>query len=115
MTAGLSENKSELSKVSVDIMGDTYTIKGQANPGYIADVARIVDAKMRELSRSGSSHSKVKLAVITAVNLADELLQIKQDPSRIHSNGDDDGLSYRAEQLISLLDEGLIGDTFYAE
>jgi len=103
-----------LSRVTVEILGDSYVIKGQAEHGYIADVARIVDTRMRELAKTSRSHSKTKLAVLTAINLVDELLQLKG--GTVSSLGDSsDELSRRTEQLITLLDEGLIGDTFYAE
>ena len=104
----------QLSRVTVDILGDSYVIKGQAEHGYIADVARIVDTRMRELAKTNKSHSKTKLAVLTAINLVDELLQLKGESVSEIQNGSDE-LSRRTEQLISLLDEGLIGDTFYAE
>ena len=101
-----------ITRVMVDILGDSYTIKGQAEPGYIADVARFVDSRMRELSRLGKSHSKTKIAVLTAINLADELLQLKGGGASAERS---DELSRRTEQLITLLDEGLIGDTYYSE
>jgi cell division protein ZapA len=111
-------DRKSITRVTVDILGDSYTIKGQAEPGYIADVARFVDTRMRELSHQGKSHSKTKLAVLTALNLADELFQLKRnggDDTGSVSPGGSDELSRRTEQLITLLDEGLVGDTYYSE
>ena len=96
----------DMNRVRVEILGESYTVKGDTAPGYIADVARLVDSRMRELNQSGRIQNKTRLAVLTALNLADELLQKKGES--VSPEGDD--LSTRTQQLITLLDEGLVGD-----
>lgn len=95
-------------RVGVEILGERFVVRGDADPGYIAEVARLVDERMRELGRSAPSASRSRLATLVALNLADELLQER------HRGGDSDELrdvAERTRQLIDLLDEGLIGDT----
>ena len=97
--------KSEQHRVNVDIYGEKYTIKGDAAPDYIAEVANLVDRRMRELQQSSAgSMTKSRLAVLTALNVADELMQIRHTPQ------EDNEILNRTRQLITLLDEGLIGD-----
>ena len=94
-------------RVSVEIMGDRYTIRGDARPDYIAEVAGMVDGRMRELSGGKAGISRTRLAVLTAINLADELLQARQSDGKA-----DDEIARRTRHLVTLLDEGLIGDTY---
>lgn len=93
-------------RVSVSILGEQYTIRGAADPGYISEVADLVDTRMRELrATSAGKFGMTRLAILTAINLADELLQQKQGKS------DNQEIEKRTHRLITLLDEGLIGDS----
>ena len=102
----------QIHRVSVNIMGERYTIKGDASPDYISEVANLVDDRMRELRSATNVTNKTRLAVLAAINIAYELIRLKSKPS------DDDPdtpeqleISERTRQLITMLDEGLIGDT----
>ncbi len=95
-------------RVSVEILGERYVIRGHADPGYIAEVARLVDERMRELQGSARGINRSRLAVLTAINLADELLQERDRDSEERHEFDE--VTARTRQLITLLDEGLIGD-----
>ena len=98
----------DMSKVSVDIFGESYLIRGDAEERYIKEVGCLVDQRMSEL-KSKSPHLEMKrLAVLTAINLADELLQ-----ERIiqEEEGAGQGSARRTSELISLLDEALVGSS----
>ena len=98
----------DIQRVSVNILGERYTIRGEAEVDYIAEVANLVDARMKELKNSsGGRLSKTRLAVLTAINLADEMLQ-QQRQTQEQKPGVE--LEERTRRLITLLDEGLIGD-----
>jgi cell division protein ZapA len=113
MTAG-TETESEVHRpthrVSVEILGERYTIRGEAEPGYIAEVARMVDERMRELQEASPSIARSKLAVLTAINIADELMQERMTRPDMPDEAMQE-FAARARQLVTLLDEGLIGDT----
>jgi cell division protein ZapA len=64
--------------VHVHIFGTEYRITSQAGPDHTREVARYVDRTMREIASSLSLRSVAKIAVLTAVNLADELLKEKR-------------------------------------
>lgn len=98
-------------RVGVEIAGERYTIRGEAEPGYIAEVARLVDERMRELRETSATPvSRTRLAVLTAINIADELMQERmQRPDMPDEQMQ--AFAARARQLVTLLDEGLIGDT----
>ena len=69
--------------VHVHIFGTEYGIASKADPEHIREVARYVDKTMREIANSLSLRSVAKIAVLTAVNLADELCKEKQADLRL--------------------------------
>ncbi len=64
--------------VHVHIFGTEYKIASLADPDHTREVARYVDRTMRDIASSLSLRSVAKIAVLTAVNLADELIKEKQ-------------------------------------
>ena len=70
--------------VDVEIFGGTYSIKGEADPEYVRQLARFVDEKMRSLAqRSPSTVSAQKIAVLAAVNMADELFRLRNRQRKV--------------------------------
>lgn len=61
----------------VEIYGQVYKIRGELDPAYIEQLARTVDAKIRALARQTDTVDTRRLAVLAALNLADELHQLK--------------------------------------
>ena len=92
-------------KVKVNIYGGQYTIQGEADPQYINQVARYVDTKMNEVSRSMPGGNPVQVAILAALNIADEYFQLKDI-----ENGVESDIVQRTKALISMLEEGLIGE-----
>jgi cell division protein ZapA len=65
--------------VHVDIFGSQYTIKqGSEDSDYIVRVAAYVDQKMREINEKLPVASVAKVAVLTSLNLADELFKERE-------------------------------------
>ncbi|WP_062199081.1 cell division protein ZapA [Massilibacterium senegalense] len=69
-------NKRKKTKLSVEIYGQKYTIVGEEDPTHIRRVANIVDNKMREIKERNPFLDLQKLAVLTAVNIADEACKL---------------------------------------
>ena len=70
--------------VDVEIFGGTYSIKGNADPEYVRQLARFVDEKMRSLAqRSPSTVSAQRIAVLAAVNMADELFRLRNRQRKV--------------------------------
>ena len=87
--------------VTVSIYDQTYHLRGQ-NADHIRRLADLVDSKMRAVASQGRTVDSLRVAVLAALNLADELSQ---------SSGADAGEGrVRAESLRNLLDEVLIND-----
>ena len=88
--------------VPVEIAGQRYPIRSSLEPEYVALLAMYVDEKMRAAADSTPSGDSMRLAVIAALNVADELFRCR-DVNRAR-NGE---LAERAQELERLLDRVL--------
>ena len=93
--------------VKVNIFGHTYNINGDAPEEYILSLAEYVHSKMEEVSGATSNSNPTQVAILVALNIADEYFQLKKMKQNV-----DGVLEDKARELISMLDEGLIGDIF---
>jgi cell division protein ZapA len=98
----------ELTRVETRIYDNDYIITGDATEDYISRVASYVDIRMRELSKSFPDASSIKLAILTAVNISDELFQLKENPQKNPQKSPE--IEERTRKLISLLDKSLTGE-----
>ncbi|MCX5799859.1 MAG: cell division protein ZapA [Candidatus Eisenbacteria bacterium] len=90
------------SVIKVQIFGGEYKIRGEANPEYIAEVARYVDSKMREINEKLSVTSLGKVAILASLNLADELFKERKERDTTLSQIRD-----KAASLASKLEEAV--------
>jgi cell division protein ZapA len=92
--------------VQVQICGQNYTIRGEADQSYILGVAAYVDRKMHEVTQklpaTSLSSSLSKVAVLAGLNIADELMKERARRERLERQ-----LSERAARLNAVLDEVL--------
>jgi cell division protein ZapA len=89
--------------VPVEIAGQRYPIRSSLDPEYVARLATYVDEKMRAAADTSPSGDSMRLAVIAALNVADELFRCR-DASRAR-NGE---LAERAQELERLVDRVLL-------
>jgi len=64
--------------VHVEIFGQSYAVRAGADPGHIEKLAAYVDEQMREVSRGGGAVDSVRIAVLAALNIADECLSLRR-------------------------------------
>ena len=62
----------------IQIYGKTYSLKSSSDQMSMEDVAAYVDAKMRELTAARSKTSSADLAVLAALNIAQELMELQK-------------------------------------
>lgn len=74
---------SGLPDIRVQIFGSEYRIASDADPEHVREVARYIDRKMREVAHTLSLRSISTIAVLTAVNIADELFKIREEDRQI--------------------------------
>ena len=73
------------SLVHVEIFGQTYAVKAGEDPGYVEQLAAFVDERMKDVSRSSGAVDSVRIAVLAALNLADECLRLRRELEQAQS------------------------------
>jgi cell division protein ZapA len=88
--------------IHVEIHGQQYPIRSGLEPTYVAELAAYVDMKMRAASRESTAGDSLKIAVLAALNIADECFRIQNDDDVRRAR-----LTHRAEELERMLDMAL--------
>ncbi|MBM4117925.1 cell division protein ZapA [bacterium] len=60
-------------RVQVSIYGNDYRVRGEADPEYIRGLAAYVDRTMKEIAAGSRQVSPLRIAILAAFNIADEL------------------------------------------
>lgn len=88
--------------VKVNIYGSEYVIKGDADTGHIEKISQFVDQKMKEINKSGTIKSPLKVAILAALNIADEYFKTRDEQKlQIES------YESRAKKLLKSLNAGV--------
>ncbi|MDR3746693.1 MAG: cell division protein ZapA [Acidobacteriota bacterium] len=87
--------------VRVEIYDQTYHLRG-SDPEYIHELAEYVDMKMRLISKQAATVDSLRVAVLAALNIADEFHMLKRKYDSVATDYNE-----RAEQLAGALDEVL--------
>jgi len=65
--------------VTVQIFGSSYTIRSDEDPATIRSVAASVDTLMQEMAEATGLTESIKVAVLSAIHLADDLRQVRAE------------------------------------
>jgi cell division protein ZapA len=84
----------------VEIFGQRYAVRSEADEEHVRDVAGLVDAKMREVALNNPTGSPLQIAVLAALHLASEAAAVEVKTRRVLAEVD-----ARAEALVSRLAE----------
>ena len=80
-------------------MGRSFTLTGSMHPESLQTVARLVDEKLRELTRRFPTSPLTDLAILAALNLAYECLETKEDYQQLQAE-----IEQRSRQLMQKLE-----------
>jgi cell division protein ZapA len=98
------------SVITVEIYDQTYRLNGNDRE-YVERLAATVDSKMRAVSAQGRTVDSLRVAVLAALNLADELARLEERYAAVTSSGDSvASIRSRAHSLSGMLDEVLSGE-----
>jgi len=86
--------------VTVQIFGQSYTLRSAADPAEVASLAAEVDARMREAAGGAAPGARDRLAVLVALNLADDLARERRARAE-----DRETLGARARRILAILSE----------
>jgi cell division protein ZapA len=64
---------------AVEIYGQTYNVRGEGDPNYLAELARFVDSRMRDVAAQVATVDPAKIAILAALNIADEFSRYRKE------------------------------------
>ena len=108
LTPPAPQQLAESQSIAVEIYDQIYHLRG-TDPAYIQQLAHIVDAKMRAVSALGNTVDSLRVAVLAALNIADELCTARQRLDSVAGNlqNSQHSTRSRATTLADMLDEVL--------
>ncbi len=107
---GAAGGPAEAQAITVEIYDQTYRLRG-SDRAYVERLAALVDGKMRAVASGGRTVDSLRVAVLTALNLADELTRLEERYAAVTRTGDSAAsMRSRAHSLTGLLDEVLAAE-----
>jgi len=85
--------------VPVTIYGQVYSLRSDEDPAHLEDLAALVDTQMREVAERTRTADTAKIAVLAALNLADQLRRAERRSSESVRD-----FEKRARAMVALLD-----------
>jgi cell division protein ZapA len=85
--------------IRVEIYNQTYNIRSDGDTEYIIQLAEFVDGRMREISSGTLTVDSLKVAILAALHIADELHRLKH----LHEQADSQ-LAARSSECAEMLD-----------
>ena len=86
--------------VTVSIFGSRYTLRTDGDPQALIALAEDVDGRMREAAAKGGAAGADRIAVLVALNLADDLAR-----ERRARNEDRQDLTVRTGRILEILND----------
>ena len=86
--------------IRVEIYNQTYNIRSDGDTEYIIQLAEFVDGRMREISSGTLTVDSLKVAILAALHIADELHRLKN----MHEQADSQ-LAARSSECAEMLDK----------
>jgi len=83
----------------IEILGQKLTVLSDSDEKAVAGVVQYVNDKVDEISKGGSNLNTLTIAVLAALNIAEELFKAKGENSLISKQ-----LENRTQELINLID-----------
>jgi cell division protein ZapA len=97
---GLDKNNIDAAPtIRVEIYNQTYNIRSDGDSEYISELANYVDSRMREISSGTLTVDSLKVAILAALYIADELHRLKN----VHEQADEQ-LASRSSECAEMLD-----------
>jgi cell division protein ZapA len=99
---GRSHFDAREARVRLEIYDQSYNLSAAENEEYLQELASYVDAKMHAVAEATHTVDSLKVAVLAALNIADELFLVRAREEQI--NGP---LKARLEKCVSLVERAI--------
>jgi cell division protein ZapA (FtsZ GTPase activity inhibitor) len=90
---------SETQRVEVEILGQKYAIRSEADPKYVKDLAAYVEKRVKGVEGQIRGQDPVKALALAALYIADELFRAREDLTKYEGD-----LPKRIGAMVDLLD-----------
>jgi cell division protein ZapA (FtsZ GTPase activity inhibitor) len=90
---------SDAQRVEVEILGQKYTIKSEADPKYVRDLAAYVEKRVKSVEGQMRGQDPIKALALAGLYIADELFQAREELSKYEGD-----LPKRIGAMVDLLD-----------
>jgi cell division protein ZapA len=88
--------------MKVEIYDQVYNVAGDLDPAYLEQLAKYVDSRMRQIARGSGAVDSVKVAVLSALSIADELHSLRQSREK-----NTEAVRASAQRCLKLIDRAL--------
>jgi cell division protein ZapA len=88
--------------VKIDIYDQSYNVNADQNEEYLKELAAYVDSKMRAVGEAARTVDSLKVAVLAALNIADELFTLRERQREIEGP-----IRQRVEKCVTLVEKAL--------
>lgn len=88
--------------VEITILGQKFVIRSDSDESYVKEVAAFVDQKMNEVLQKTKSVSSLSVAILSAMNIADDFFRYKGKKEESCQ-----GVEKKIKQIIELIDSQL--------
>lgn len=97
-----AESAGEGTNVNIEIYNQSYNIRADQDEEYLKELAAYVDGKMRQVAEATRMVDSLKVAVLAALNMADELYVLRRRQEETEGP-----LKKRVEKCITMVERAL--------
>lgn len=102
MIEAIKDDSQTMQSVQVEIYNQVYNIRFDGDSDYVVRLAEYIDERMREIAATTRTADSLKVAVLTALHITDELYQLKTQLEQT-----DNQLATRSAKCAEMLDKFL--------
>lgn len=88
--------------VKIEIYDQSYNVSADQNEEYLKELAAYVDGKMRTVGEATRTVDSLKVAVLAALNIADEMFTLRQRQDEMEGP-----LRKRVEKCVAMVEKAL--------
>lgn len=88
--------------MKIEIFDQTYNVQAEGDEAYLRELAAFVDQKMRTVADATRQVDSMRVAVLSALNIADELFTLRK-----HQHELEGPFRQRIEKCVNLVEKAL--------
>ena len=88
--------------MKIEIYDQVYNVNGDQDEKYLQELAAYVDGKMRSIAEATHMVDSLKVAVLAALNIADEMFTVREKQQEVEGP-----LRKRVEKCVAMVEKAL--------